>query len=134
MNWTRAQQISKALQNYAGEFASVFPLVCAFHAGEEAVEALWEDQPLQKHMIRNWAVRLSESNEYWWPNEMHRPGLVVRDEKTGASWKVLFARGRYFCDYDGNIHRIGGANNLYLLYLRKQHYHIDKHNPFGTML
>lgn len=131
MNWSRAQQISQGMKNYAAEFESVFPIVCAFHAGEEAVEALWEDQ---KHKIHNWAVRLVESNEYWWPNELHKPGLVIRDEKTGANWKVLFARGRYVCDYDGIIHRISTANNLYLLYLRKQHFHLDKRCPFGTIL
>ena len=132
MNWTRAQQISKALQNYAAEFASVFPIVCAFHAGEEAVEALWEDQ--SQHKIQNWAVRLVESGSFWTPDVMPRPGLVIRDEKLTVSWKVLFARGRYVCDYDGNIHRIGSANNLYLLYLRKQHFTLDKQNPFGVIL
>jgi hypothetical protein len=134
MDWNVANTISRQLTKLAEGQFDEFPIVCAFHAGEEAIEALWEDQPLQKHKIRNWAVRLVESGSFWTPDVMTRPGLVIRDEKLGVSWKVLFAQGRYICDYDGNIHRIDGANNLYLLYLRKQHFTLDKQNPFGVIL
>ena len=130
MSWFDAKINSDLLTQIHTSFGADFDIIVAFHAGGEAVQVLWENQG--KRQIQNWCVRLTESTDFWTPDVL--PKCYIQDHATDTKHKVLFTIGRYICDYDMHIHRIMGANKLYLLYLKKHHFKLNKQSPFGVIL
>ena len=129
MDFIEAKSLSTQIQKI-GEGFHGFEIVLAFNAGEEAVKAIWEDQ--QKQQLQNWCVRLSESESFWTPDQINK--CVIQDHNVQKRFRVLFARGRYICTYNLRVYRLATANKLYLQYLRKHRFKLNKQQPLGVIL